>query len=79
MVLIGLVTFIVPVFVGVFSQFGGKLPTITAFTVGLSHAMTGYWWAFIAVTVRPGHPASASGRPATRGAGSGTPSACASR
>ena len=51
LILIGLVTFIVPVFVGVFSQFGGKLPTITAFTVGLSHAMTGYWWAFMAVTL----------------------------
>ncbi len=49
-ILIGLVTFIVPVFVGVFAQFGGKLPTITAFTVGLSHAMTSYWWAFIAAT-----------------------------
>src|ERR687884_1493812 len=46
-VLIGLVTFIVPVFVGVFKQFGGDLPTITKFTVGLSHAMTGYWWAII--------------------------------
>ena len=49
LILVGLVTFIVPVFVGVFAQFGGKLPTITAFTVGLSHAMTSYWWAFIAV------------------------------
>ncbi len=43
-------TFIVPVFVGVFKQFGGQLPAITAFTVGLSHAMTSYWWAFIAAT-----------------------------
>ena len=40
-VLIALVTFIVPVFVGVFKQFGGDLPTITKFTVGLSHVMTG--------------------------------------
>jgi type IV pilus assembly protein PilC len=46
-VLIGLVTFIVPVFVGVFKQFGGDLPTITKFTVALSKAMTGYWWAMI--------------------------------
>ncbi|MGZ4267882.1 MAG: type II secretion system F family protein [Solirubrobacteraceae bacterium] len=46
-ILVGLVTFIVPVFVGVFKQFGGQLPSITAFTVGLSHAMTSYWWAFI--------------------------------
>ena len=47
-VLIALVVFLVPVFVGTFKQFGGDLPTITKFTVGLSNAMTGYWWAFIA-------------------------------
>jgi type IV pilus assembly protein PilC len=43
-VLIGLVTFIVPVFVGVFKQFGGDLPLITKVTVGISHAVTGYWF-----------------------------------
>ena len=47
-VLIALVVFLVPVFVGIFKQFGGDLPTITKFTVGMSKAMTGYWWAFIA-------------------------------
>src|SRR6476646_3417418 len=46
-VLIGLVTFLVPVFVGVFKQFGGDLPTITKFTVGLSNSFKGYWWAWI--------------------------------
>ena len=46
-VLIGLVTFLVPVFVGVFETFDGELPTITKFTVALSDAMKGYWWAFI--------------------------------
>lgn len=46
-VLIALVMFLVPVFVSTFKQFGGDLPTITKFTVGLSNAMTGYWWAFI--------------------------------
>jgi type IV pilus assembly protein PilC len=46
-VLIGLVTFLVPVFVGVFETFEGELPTITKFTVALSNAMKGYWWAFI--------------------------------
>src|ERR671926_5420 len=40
-VLIGLVTFLVPVFVGVFEQFGGDLPTVTKFTVALSDAMKG--------------------------------------
>jgi type IV pilus assembly protein PilC len=48
LVLLGLVTFIVPVFVGVFEQFGGDLPAITKVTVGLSNAIKGYWWAFIA-------------------------------
>jgi type IV pilus assembly protein PilC len=47
-VLIALVVFLVPVFVGVFKQFGGDLPTITKFTVGLSHVVTGYWYALIA-------------------------------
>src|SRR5215210_922461 len=47
-VLIGLVTFLVPVFVGVFDQFGGELPTITKFTVFLSDSIKGFWWAWIA-------------------------------
>jgi type IV pilus assembly protein PilC len=47
-VLIALVVFLVPVFVGTFKQFGGDLPTITKFTVALSKACTGYWWAIIA-------------------------------
>ncbi|HEX2103027.1 MAG TPA: type II secretion system F family protein [Solirubrobacteraceae bacterium] len=50
-VLIGLVTFLVPVFVGVFEQFGGDLPTITKFTVFLSDTMKGYWWAWILASV----------------------------
>jgi type IV pilus assembly protein PilC len=35
------------VFVGVFEQFGGDLPMITKFTVALSNAMKGYWYAWI--------------------------------
>ena len=46
-VLIALVVFLVPVFKSTFDQFGGDLPTITKFTVGLSDAITGYWYAFI--------------------------------
>ena len=48
-ILIALVTFLVPVFVGVFKQFGGDLPFITKITVAMSAAVTGYWWACIAV------------------------------
>jgi type IV pilus assembly protein PilC len=46
-VLIGMIAFIVPVFVGVFKDFGGQLPLITRFTVGLSHAVTGQWYLLI--------------------------------
>jgi type IV pilus assembly protein PilC len=46
-VLIALVTFLVPVFVGVFKQFGGDLPTVTKVTVSLSNSIKGYWWGWI--------------------------------
>ena len=46
-VMIALIAFIVPVFVGVFKDFGGELPMITQFTVGLSNALTGQWYLFI--------------------------------
>jgi type IV pilus assembly protein PilC len=50
-VLIALVTFLVPVFEKVFKQFGGELPTITKFTVAMSHAFTHQWYLLIAATV----------------------------
>jgi type IV pilus assembly protein PilC len=50
-VLIGLVAFIVPVFVGVFEQFGGELPAVTKVTVGLSKLLTTKWYLLIALVV----------------------------
>ncbi len=50
-VLVGLIAFIVPVFVGVFKDFGGELPAITKFTVAMSHAVTSQWYIFIAVGI----------------------------
>jgi type IV pilus assembly protein PilC len=47
-VLIALIAFIVPVFVGVFKDFGGELPAITKFTVSLSSFVTGQWYIGIA-------------------------------
>src|SRR4051794_17746768 len=44
-VLFGLVTFLVPVFTGIFKQFGGDLPAITQITVDLSHLFKSYFWA----------------------------------
>jgi type IV pilus assembly protein PilC len=50
-VLIGLIAFIVPVFVTVFKDFGGELPAITKLTVAMSDAVTGQWYILIAVAV----------------------------
>jgi len=44
-IMMALVAFLVPVFEGVFKQFGGELPAITKVSVALSHAVTGYWYA----------------------------------
>ena len=46
LVLFALVTFLVPVFAGIFEQFGGDLPAITKFTVALSNLAKGWFWAF---------------------------------
>jgi len=49
-VLFALVTFLVPVFEKIFDDFGGELPTITKFTVWLSHMITQRWYVMFAVT-----------------------------
>jgi type IV pilus assembly protein PilC len=51
LVLIGMIAFIVPVFVGVFKDFGGELPLITKFTVNLSNVVTGQWYILLAVAI----------------------------
>src|SRR5579884_3022317 len=50
-VLLALVAFLIPVFVGVFKQFPGKLPALTAFMVKFSHLVTHQWYLLIGVTV----------------------------
>ena len=47
--LIALVAFLIPVFVGVFKQFGGKLPALTQFMVNFSHLVTHQWYILIVV------------------------------
>jgi type IV pilus assembly protein PilC len=48
-VLFALVAFLVPVFEKIFTDFGGELPTITKFTVFLSHMLTQRWYVMFAV------------------------------
>jgi type IV pilus assembly protein PilC len=43
--MLALVAFLVPVFEGVFKEFGGKLPAITEVSVLMSKIVTQYWWA----------------------------------
>jgi len=50
-VLLGLIAFIVPVFVGIFDDFGSELPLITKVTVQMSELVTSRWYVLIAVTV----------------------------
>jgi type IV pilus assembly protein PilC len=49
-VMMALVAFLVPVFEGVFKEFGGELPKITQVSVFLSHAVTGFWWLIFLLT-----------------------------
>lgn len=46
-VLIAMVAFVIPVFVGVFKTYGGELPMITQISVGASNAVTHAWYAII--------------------------------
>jgi len=50
-IMLALCAFLIPVFIGVFKEFGGELPAITKVSVFASKVVTGYWWAMFAVTV----------------------------
>ena len=49
-VMLALCAFLIPVFIGVFKQFGGELPTITKISVFASNVVTHYYWAMFLVT-----------------------------
>jgi type IV pilus assembly protein PilC len=44
-IMLALCAFLIPVFVGVFKEFGGSLPAITQVSVFASKVVTHYWWA----------------------------------
>jgi type IV pilus assembly protein PilC len=48
-VMLALVAFIVPVFAKVFEDFGGELPGLTKFTMGVSNFVTGRWYLLIVI------------------------------
>jgi type IV pilus assembly protein PilC len=50
-VLLALVAFLIPVFQSVFKQFGGNLPTLTQFMVGLSDLVRHQWYLVLGFTI----------------------------
>ncbi len=48
-VLLALVAFLIPVFEGVFKQFGGHLPALSQFMVDFSHLIRGQWYLVLIV------------------------------
>ena len=44
LVLVGLLMFLVQVFVNIFAQLGGKLPTLTQYVVSASNVLRSYWF-----------------------------------
>ncbi len=50
-VLIFLMTFFIPRFTGIFSQFGANLPALTIFIINLSHLVASKWGAVVAVGI----------------------------
>jgi type IV pilus assembly protein PilC len=51
LVMLALVAFLIPVFESVFKQFGGHLPKLTQFMVGMSHLIRHQWYLVIGVVV----------------------------
>jgi type IV pilus assembly protein PilC len=49
LVMLALVAFVIPVFEGVFKEFGGQLPTLTQFMVGFSHLIRDQAYILVAV------------------------------
>jgi type IV pilus assembly protein PilC len=47
LVLVGMLMFLVPVFVKIFGQLGGDLPTLTLYVVGASNVLKQYWFIII--------------------------------
>ena len=47
LVLIGMLMFLVPIFVHIFASLGGQLPTLTQYVVGASNFLKAYWFIVI--------------------------------
>jgi type IV pilus assembly protein PilC len=51
LVMVGMLMFLVPIFVKIFDQLGGKLPTLTQYVMYASNALRGYWFIIFPVVI----------------------------
>jgi type IV pilus assembly protein PilC len=51
LVLVGMLLFLVPVFVGIFAQLGGKLPTLTQWVLNASNFLKATWFVLLPGTI----------------------------
>src|SRR5207244_11095342 len=54
LVLIGMLLFLVPIFVKIFAELGGELPKLTQIVVGASNIMRSNWYIIFPVAIRAG-------------------------
>lgn len=50
-VIAGIMVFVIPKFVSMFSQSGKQLPALTEMVIKMSHLFTSYWWAIVLVMI----------------------------
>jgi type IV pilus assembly protein PilC len=55
LVLIGMLLFLVPIFVKIFAELGGQLPKLTQIVVGASNLMRGDWYIIFPVAIAGGY------------------------
>ena len=79
LVLIGMLMFLVPVFVKIFAQLGGQLPTLTQYVVDASNVLRRPLVHHLPADPRRGLRRSSAGRRTEHGRQSGTASSCACR
>ena len=79
LVLCGMLLFLVPVFVKIFSQLDGQLPTLTQYVVNASNLLRNYWFIIFPAIGGAIWGLLQAGRRPSRGARSGTGSSSGSR
>ena len=79
LVMAGMLMFLVPIFVKIFDQLGGKLPTLTQYVMHASNGLRGYWYIIFPAVFAIIFGFKLSGRRQSQAGRHGIASSCASR